>query len=204
MGHEQQTPPPAQNKRAHALSAKFGLGPRIDPLPPGHRPVPQRCQDHEAEHPTPLRLCRPIRGVNQTSILRDPTMTPIEITGSSAVTTRHDREPLLFFFRRPRGVRNRHNAVRALAFRQASRVSERLFYPNPQSPTGPQPRSDDVGMAGAQPRRHDARPARAETGPARRRRAHDRAHGSIEGPARRDDGRGGRKSRGIRNHLPSL
>jgi hypothetical protein len=90
-------------------------------------------------------------------------MTPIEITGSSAVTTRHDREPLLFFFRRPRGVRNRHNAVRALAFRQASRVSERLFYPNPQSPTGPQPVMTLVWQgrspAGMTPDRRERRPA---------------------------------------------
>jgi len=53
-------------------------------------------------------------------------MTSIKVTGSSAVTKRHDREPLLFF-RRPRGVRNRHNAVRGLAFRQVGWLSDRLF-----------------------------------------------------------------------------
>jgi len=40
LGHEKQTPPPAQNKRAHALPA---LGPHRDPLPPGHPPMPHRC-----------------------------------------------------------------------------------------------------------------------------------------------------------------
>jgi hypothetical protein len=55
-------------------------------------------------------------------------MTSMEVTGSSAVTTRHDREPLVFF-RRARGIRNRHNAVTALAFRQVGWPSERLFYP---------------------------------------------------------------------------
>ena len=74
------------------------------PLPQGYADRPAASTKRQSRWTLPLRS--------------------IDVTGSSAVTMRHDQEPCCSF-RRAQGVRNRHNAVAGLAFRRVASLCER-------------------------------------------------------------------------------